>query len=238
MTKVNRKQLLEKRLNRKLSSIVTRITRNLLSNRVYNPRKYDTQIQEAYKEYIRAVLQLGEQEIIRTPKIELTESVIGINKLERIIESGSFKASESTLNHLHGTVLPRIREGIIQGNALNKTSKILKKEFRGMSRGGLMHIARTETQSVYNQSKMETMRNSEVIQYKKWVSSCLDNMRESHAELDGEIVPVDEPFSNGLMYPGDESGEPEGVINCACTMVPVILDPKKDLDYYNLEKEE
>lgn len=230
MSKISRKQLLEKRLNRKLLAIVTQITQKLALDPFYNPRGYDGEIQKAYKEYITAILRLGEQEIIRNPNVELTESVIGVNKLERIIEERSFRASQATLNHLHGEVMPHIREGISEGKTLGKTGKLLEKEFRDMSRGGLMRISRTETQSVYNQSKIETMQASSVVWYKKWVSSGLDNMRESHAELDGEIVPVDEPFSNGLMYPGDESGPPEEVINCACTLVPVIINSKGEFE--------
>jgi SPP1 gp7 family putative phage head morphogenesis protein len=230
MSKVNRKQLLERRLNRKLLAIVTQISQKLRKNPPYNPREYDVVIQEAYKEYIRAVLRLGEQEIIRHPHVELTESVIGVNKLERIIQERSFRASQATLNHLHGEVMPRIQKGIKEGQSLGKTSKLLEKEFRDMSRGGLMRISRTETQGVYNNSKMETMQSSQVVEYKKWVASGLDNMRESHAELDGETIPLDEPFSNGLMYPGDETGPPEEVINCACTLVPVIKSPSRELE--------
>jgi hypothetical protein len=40
--------------------------------------------------------------------------------------------------------------------------------------------------------------------------------RASHAAIDGETQPYDEPFSIGLMYPGDPTGPPEEVINCDC----------------------
>jgi SPP1 gp7 family putative phage head morphogenesis protein len=213
---------MERRLNRRLSGIVSGIIRKLLENPFYNPREYDAVIRQAYKDYIRGVYSLGEREMVKNPHVELKGSVLGPGKLESIIESRSFNASQRTLDRLHGDIYKRIREGIHEGQSLGKTTRMLEGEFRGMSHGELMRISRTETQSVYNQSKMETMRASWLVQYKKWVSSGLDNMRESHVELDGEIVPVDEPFSNGLIYPGDESGPVEEVVNCACTMVPVI----------------
>jgi hypothetical protein len=34
---------------------------------------------------------------------------------------------------------------------------------------------------------------------------------------DGEIVPIDDLFSNGLMYPLEPNGEAGNVINCRCT---------------------
>lgn len=46
-----------------------------------------------------------------------------------------------------------------------------------------------------------------------------DNPRPSHAAMDGEEVPFDEPFSNGLMFPGDGStGDAGEVANCTCVM--------------------
>jgi hypothetical protein len=46
--------------------------------------------------------------------------------------------------------------------------------------------------------------------------------RHSHleaAQRSAQGIPLDEAFSNGLMYPGDENGPPEEVINCRCTLV-------------------
>jgi len=34
--------------------------------------------------------------------------------------------------------------------------------------------------------------------------------------MDGETRPFNEPYSNGLMYPGDPGGSAEEVINCRC----------------------
>jgi hypothetical protein len=42
------------------------------------------------------------------------------------------------------------------------------------------------------------------------------NTRDIHAMVDGDEVPFDRPFSNGLMFPGDPSGSAENVINCRC----------------------
>lgn len=42
------------------------------------------------------------------------------------------------------------------------------------------------------------------------------NPRGSHAAMDGETVPVDQPFSNGLMWPGDSAGDVDEVAGCTC----------------------
>lgn len=39
-----------------------------------------------------------------------------------------------------------------------------------------------------------------------------------HAGMNGETVPMGEPFSNGLDYPGDPSGGAAEVANCGCSV--------------------
>ena len=55
---------------------------------------------------------------------------------------------------------------------------------------------------------------------KVWVTG--DNPRESHAAMDGEQVPIDEPFSNGAMWPGDDNLDPDESCGCNCTTEVVI----------------
>lgn len=219
--------LLEQRLNGKLNDIVEKVVNKTIKRPLYDPSEYTPEFQNLYKAHLTSVFGVGANEILKAPQISLTKSPVPDLKLNNIISNRSFNAAKSTTDRLIGDVLPKIKEGVSSGNTLEKTAESLKTEFNDMAKYELQRISRTETQSVYNQSKYETMFASDIIKFKKWVSSGLSNMRESHADMDGEIVGVDEPFSNGLMYPGDPNGEPEEVINCACTMVPV-LDPDKE----------
>lgn len=49
---------------------------------------------------------------------------------------------------------------------------------------------------------------------KEWVTGI--NPRESHALMNGERVPYDEPFSNGAKWPGDDFLGPDETCNCNC----------------------
>jgi len=92
-------------------------------------------------------------------------------------------------------------------------------------------IARTEVAAVQSEASY-TVYSANGIEQKQWMTTGDDAVRDSHAELEGETVGMDEPFSNGCMYPGDESGEAGEVINCRCVLVPVVsssLDPD-DMD--------
>ena len=55
---------------------------------------------------------------------------------------------------------------------------------------------------------------------KRWVTG--DNPRPEHAAMNGETVPIDEPFSNGCDWPGDENGDPETTCNCNCSTTVII----------------
>lgn len=55
---------------------------------------------------------------------------------------------------------------------------------------------------------------------KRWVTG--DNPRPSHEAMNGETVPADQPFSNGLNWPGDENGSPDETCNCNCSVEVII----------------
>ncbi|MBK8233023.1 MAG: hypothetical protein IPK72_21170 [Candidatus Eisenbacteria bacterium] len=91
-------------------------------------------------------------------------------------------------------------------------------------------IVRTEVNRVYSIA-LDSF-NGELVQRlgpeaskklkKRWVfGTWREGRREDHRDIDGEEVPFDEEFSNGLKYPRDPAAwdKPEQVINCACTWV-------------------
>ena len=55
---------------------------------------------------------------------------------------------------------------------------------------------------------------------KQWVAG--DNPRESHAMMDGQRVPIDEPFSNGAYWPGDDNLSPDESCGCNCSTEVII----------------
>lgn len=56
--------------------------------------------------------------------------------------------------------------------------------------------------------------------YKVWVAGA--NARATHASLDGEMVPIDDTFSNGADWPGDDSLSPDESCGCNCSTKIVI----------------
>jgi hypothetical protein len=93
----------------------------------------------------------------------------------------------------------------------------------GQSKYQATRVAQTERTRIQSQARADTLTEAEelgVKTTKKW-SARMVNTRDTHADLDKEpAIPSDQPFSNGLMYPGDPSGPASEVINCHCVMIP------------------
>lgn len=91
-------------------------------------------------------------------------------------------------------------------------------------------IARTESCTTMNAGAIELYK-SEDIGYKEWISVQDDRTRDSHLLMDGTVIPVTDKFevpatsqSEGafMEYAGDPSAPAGQVVNCRCTISPVV----------------
>lgn len=85
-----------------------------------------------------------------------------------------------------------------------------------------MRITRTEAHRISQQAAYDALKKAkdngaDVV--KQWDATLDKRTRPSHARVDGEIRELDEPFSNGLMKPGDPRGRAAEVINCRCQLL-------------------
>lgn len=95
-------------------------------------------------------------------------------------------------------------------------------------------IARTEATAANNEGFVEQYKQSKVVKGKEWVATLDDRTRDAHTDLNGEVVAVDQPFSNGLAYPQEP--------NCRCVISPSLVGPKtkvkfKDIGFVDYEHE-
>ena len=82
-------------------------------------------------------------------------------------------------------------------------------------------ISRTETTGAYNAGALDA-GHEEGAGVKVWIASADDRTRDTHLEVSGTCVGIDDTFDVGgalLEMPGDPSGAPEETINCRCTIV-------------------
>jgi SPP1 gp7 family putative phage head morphogenesis protein len=96
----------------------------------------------------------------------------------------------------------------------------------GQSKFQATRVAQTERTRLQSQARSDTLAEAEALGVKttkEW-SARMVNTRDTHAALDGKVIPSDEPFvtidGNRLMYPGDPNAPAGEIINCRCVMIP------------------
>ena len=122
-----------------------------------------------------------------------------------------------------------VLQGILQGEPMGKIAGRLSKVTE-MNETAAIRNARTMVTGAENKGRQDSYARAEadgIILERTWLATNYSRTRHSHAVLDGETRPIDTPFSNGLMYPGDPNGRPEEVWNCRCTVVAVVKGFKK-----------
>lgn len=133
------------------------------------------------------------------------------------------------VNLLKKRVANNISRGIAQGQSYSDIAKNIAVGMVGnyarMNGGALynaMRITRTEAHRISQQAAYDALKkakNNGADVVKQWDATLDKRTRPSHARVDGEIRELDEPFSNGLMRPGDPRGRAVEVINCRCVLL-------------------
>ncbi len=119
--------------------------------------------------------------------------------------------NETTFNKLKD----QFKESIESGEGRFELVNRIENTYDDISKARARVIARTEVHSAVNNGTIEGYRQANM-PIKIWVSVMDGATRDTHAMLDGQEVPIDKPFSNGLMFPGDPRGSAEETINCRC----------------------
>lgn len=121
-----------------------------------------------------------------------------------------------------------VTEGVIQGESIPEIAQRIARETSSQNMKAMRRYARTAMTSAQNAGRMEAMHEAQEMGIKvkkKWMATLDNRTRDTHADLDGQVVDVDEPFitsaGNKIMYPGDPSADASEVYNCRCTMVYV-----------------
>ena len=140
--------------------------------------------------------------------------------------------SDADLAYNKSQINGTIESAIIQGKSIDHISDDLQRRMESVNRSSAIRTARTATTCAQNAGNLDSFYKAQemgIATEKQWVCTQDDRTRESHLELDGEHVPLDEEFSNGLQYPGDPSGDPSEVYNCRCTMVAYFPSSEESL---------
>ena len=181
----------------------------------------DTILRKIAKDLYKAVAEEAGQQALDSVKEGLQ-----FNVSDPIMQD--FLASkEFRIVNVNNTTRERLRKILIDGVADNQTVQEIKRTiqdvYEDFSANRALTIARTEVLSANNGAAIQGYKQSGVVNKKEWMSAKDSLVRDSHAEIDGQVVDIDAPFGNGLQAPGVD-GPPEEVINCRCSILPVLDD--------------
>lgn len=196
-------------------------------------------VDKAIKDGFRENLNYGAYEVCKKIDLDISFKLYNKQAVEHLLKHNPKILPEPKVN------IPKdlkwnqkkmnsaIAQGIMNGDSIEKVADRLQ-AVTGMNRTSAIRNARTMMTSAQNAGRIMRYREAEKLGIpimKKWEATLDHVTRDSHVDVDGEIRKLDEPFSNGLDYPG-ASGPPEEVYNCRCTLVSDI----KGVEYDNKER--
>lgn len=149
------------------------------------------------------------------------EKVVRAVQVNSKISKGLYSRLGEDVDLLKRKITAQISRGVATGMSYSQMAQ----QLAGYTKTGYnnaVRITRTEGHRIQQKSTMDACyaareRGADVV--KQWDATMDANTRESHQMVDGEIRELDEKFSNGLMYPGDPSGNAAEVINCRCILL-------------------
>ena len=165
--------------------------------------------------------------ISASAKKEIDDYDLGINfdiknpAVQNWINSKSFKFADEVNTSTEEALRRHLTEAIEAGETLSQVEERIAQVF-DIARGPrTATIARTEVISASNEGALASYKQSGLVEKTEWITSRDNRVRDEH-QIDGQKRAIGEVFSNGLLYPGDPAGEPGNVINCRCTIAPIV----------------
>ena len=140
--------------------------------------------------------------------------------------------TNTTKDHINTVLRDIMLEGETGGYGVDKVKTLLKDAVKANFRGNAMArakvIAQTEMIGASNKASMFAADSTGLEYRKYWSTSHKGNVRASHIQCEMDSIQrgglrKDEPFINGLMFPGDPRGDASEICNCYCCLITEIV---------------
>lgn len=154
-------------------------------------------------------------------------------KVLEFIANKLFKFSHSVSKTTGKQIRQSLLDGIENGESILEMRDRIRLNFSHAENVRAKRIAQTEVLGATNGASHQAYRQAGV-EKKEWISARDGIVRETHQlvelstaeDVGGTPIEQDRDFiladGDTLMYPGDPTGRAENVINCRCTIAPVV----------------
>lgn len=136
--------------------------------------------------------------------------------------------TETTRERIAQAIDASMAEGLSVSSMVDLVIENVQLDYREFTEARARLISQTEMVTASNEATQEAARSTGLETRKFWSTSGLPNVRDSHLQAEADSndqggLTEDEVFSNGLIYPGDPSGDASEVCNCHCTLLIEIV---------------
>lgn len=138
-------------------------------------------------------------------------------------------------DEVYALIVAEIERGVTEGRSIDRVTEDVQRILTSTGSeywpNRAQTIARTETMGavnagVFRGAELEAAARGDLAPFKQWISTEDNRTRPTHQAADKQRTLLREPFRVGtarLLFPGDPTGPAAEVINCRCTMLPVVL---------------
>lgn len=140
--------------------------------------------------------------------------------------------TSTSQDRIKGIIRSVLEQAELEGLGIEKTTNRLVRAVGSDLSGNVVAraraIAQTEMIGASNYANQESARATGLNFRRFWSTSGLPGIRDTHIFNEqysdqNNGLSQDEPYPNGLMFPGDPNGSVEEVINCRCTELHEIV---------------
>jgi len=161
---------------------------------------------------------------------EIAGNLDGFNPQSSIIISEIAKMAKDQAQIISNTSKSKIirigEKAVKKGWTIQKTTKLLQKEFKHMEKWRARRIARFETLSGTNFASLQTAKQVSGKVKKYWIYTHDKRTRKTHRQAGikynkNNAIDLDQKFKVGkaeLKHPCDRNGSADEIYNCRCTI--------------------
>ncbi len=136
--------------------------------------------------------------------------------LTKAMEKRAMFFAESVTDTTFKKLTSTLTTGINEGEGIGALTERVNEVYKEIPEHRAALIARTETTNANNEGMLNQYKTSDVVQGKEWIATLDDRTRDAHSSINGQIVALEVPFSNGLQYPQEP--------NCRCVLAPALFE--------------
>ena len=177
--------------------------------------------------------------MLRAGMGELTQDQLDARNVQLDIVARQVARSE-LINDTTAREITEMLSRMIEENAtLEEMRRAVRARFEGYKEWRVDRITNTVVVGAFERGTLLAWQESG-IDKKGWLTAKDERVRTTHIAANGQIIELEAAFEVGgalLMHPGDPAGPAREIINCRCSMVPVMEgDEELARETTNLER--